>query len=58
MIELRWNGSPHFMRLEYRSLIPTYQASGAWGEPSVWSEWTEVSIHIPEAPQKPSEGAA
>jgi hypothetical protein len=52
MIELRWHDSPHFMRLEYRFRVPTWQASGAWGEPSTWSEWTEVAIHVPDAKQE------
>lgn len=42
MVELRYLGSPHFLRLQYRTLMPTWQASGAWGEPSQWSEWQDV----------------
>jgi hypothetical protein len=44
MIELRYLGSPHFLRLQYRTRVPTWQASGAWGEPSQWSEWQDVSV--------------
>jgi hypothetical protein len=28
--------------LQYRSLVPTWLASGAWGEPSVWGKWRTV----------------
>jgi hypothetical protein len=44
MVELRYLGSPHFLRLQYRVLVPTWQASGAWGEPSQWSEWQDVPV--------------
>ena len=44
MIELRYLGAPHFLKLQYRSLIPSYHASGAWGEPSVWSDWMDVPV--------------
>jgi hypothetical protein len=42
MIELRWVRLGERRFLEYRSRIPTWQASGAWGEPSVWGKWRDV----------------
>jgi hypothetical protein len=42
MIELRWVALGKQRHLQYRSLKPTWQASGAWGEPSQWSEWEDV----------------
>lgn len=46
MVELRYRGgpAPHFLRLQYRTLRPTWLASGAWGEPSQWSEWQDVPV--------------
>jgi hypothetical protein len=44
MVELRYLGALHFLRLQYRTLRPTWQASGAWGEPSQWSEWQDVPV--------------
>lgn len=38
MVELRWLDGI----LQYRSLRPSWLASGAWGEPSQWSEWEAV----------------
>lgn len=55
MIELRWflpYVAPPEMsasRLQYRTLRPTWLASGAWGEPSQWSEWMDVP-HANETP--------
>jgi hypothetical protein len=49
MVELRYLGSPHFLRLQYRVLVPTWQVSGAWGEPSGWSDWQDVPVVQAEA---------
>lgn len=46
MVKLRYLGAPHFLRLQYRTLRPTWLASGAWGEPSEWSEWQGVPVAI------------
>ena len=38
MTELKWiDGVLHF-----RALVPAWQASGAWGEPSHWTDWRPV----------------
>ena len=50
MIELRYRGSEHFMKLQYRTLVPTWQASGAWGEPSAWSDWKDVEVDVDAKP--------
>lgn len=42
MVELRWVDWGICQELEYRTLRPTWLASGAWGEPSQWSEWERV----------------
>jgi hypothetical protein len=44
MIELRYLVGAHFLRLQYKVLVPTWQASGAWGEPSGWSGWQDVEV--------------
>ena len=49
MIEIRWLDGV----LQYRSRIPTWQASGAWGEPSVWSDWQDVPM-VALRPQRAS----
>lgn len=57
MIELRWfmpYAKPPMMSaaiLQYRSLRPTWLASGAWGEPSQWSDWQDVP-HVNERAPK------
>jgi hypothetical protein len=57
MVELRYVGSPHFLLLQYRTLRPAWLASGAWGEPSQWSEWQEVPVVQAEdgSPKRPTE---
>lgn len=42
MIELRWVALGEQRLLQYRSLRPSWQVSGAWGEPSQWSDWQDV----------------
>lgn len=45
MTELKWLDGV----LYFRSLVPTWQASGAWGEPSAWTEWKQVPHEATEA---------
>lgn len=42
MIELRWITIGDQKFLQYRSIIPTWQVTGAWGEPSAWGKWRDV----------------